>query len=209
MNSTFLEILGYIASLTVLISLLMSSIVKLRWINLLGSAIFSTYGFLIGSLPVGFMNLCTCMINIYYLVKIYNSKEQFKILPLDGDSQYLKHFLDFYKSDISKFNGNYLVDKTKNNFNFFVLRDLVPAGIFSSSKYDESTLNISLDFVIPEYRDFKIGSFIYEENKNYFLNNGFKRFICFTSNNEQMQYLIKMGFKSTTENNQTCFEKLI
>lgn len=39
-NTNFLEILGYIASLIVLISLLMSSIIKLRWINLLGSAVF-------------------------------------------------------------------------------------------------------------------------------------------------------------------------
>lgn len=73
MNFDWLEWLGYLASLIVLISLLMSSIVKLRWINLIGSALFSLYGFLIGALPVGIMNLGIVLINIYYLVKLYSA----------------------------------------------------------------------------------------------------------------------------------------
>jgi hypothetical protein len=77
MNINWLEWLGYLASLIVLISLLMNSILKLRWINLLGSSIFSLYGFLIGALPVGFMNLGIALINIYHLIKIYHSKEYF------------------------------------------------------------------------------------------------------------------------------------
>lgn len=77
MDNNWLEWLGYLASLLVLISLLMNSIIKLRWINLLGSSIFSFYGFLIAALPVGFMNLGIVLINIYHLVKIYHSKEYF------------------------------------------------------------------------------------------------------------------------------------
>ena len=68
MNPQWVEWIGYLASFLVLISLLMSSILKLRWINLLGSTIFSIYGFIIGSLPVAFMNMGTAFINIYYLL---------------------------------------------------------------------------------------------------------------------------------------------
>ena len=75
MEINWLEWLGYLASLIVLISLLMSSIVKLRWINLVGSSLFSLYGFLIGALPVGFMNFGIALINIYYLIQIYRTKE--------------------------------------------------------------------------------------------------------------------------------------
>lgn len=58
------EWLGYIASLIVLISLLMSSVKKLRWINLLGSLTFAVYGFLINALPVAVMNAGIVGINI-------------------------------------------------------------------------------------------------------------------------------------------------
>ncbi|GGA89890.1 YgjV family protein [Ornithinibacillus halotolerans] len=74
MDINWLEWLGYLASLIVLISLLMSSILKLRWINMIGSGLFSLYGFLIGALPVGIMNLGIVFINLYYLVKLYRAK---------------------------------------------------------------------------------------------------------------------------------------
>jgi hypothetical protein len=41
----YLEYIGYVASLIVLISLLMSSVKRLRWINMIGSLIFGAYGF--------------------------------------------------------------------------------------------------------------------------------------------------------------------
>lgn len=75
MEIDWLEWLGYLASVIVLISLLMSDILKLRWINLVGSSLFSLYGFLIGALPVGFMNFGIALINIYYLFKLYSNKE--------------------------------------------------------------------------------------------------------------------------------------
>ncbi|WP_138417511.1 YgjV family protein [Aquibacillus sediminis] len=78
MNIDWLEWLGYLASFIVLVSLLMSNILKLRWINLLGSGLFSLYGFLIGALPVGFMNLGIVFINIYYLVQLYRADAENK-----------------------------------------------------------------------------------------------------------------------------------
>ena len=41
MNDVLLEWIGYIASLIVLVSLLMSSIKKLRWINLFGALMWA------------------------------------------------------------------------------------------------------------------------------------------------------------------------
>lgn len=208
-NTNFLEILGYIASLIVLISLLMSSIIKLRWINLLGSAVFSLYGFLIGAFPVGFMNLCICIINIYYLYKIYGTKEYFKILPLKDNSQYLDYFLDFYKNDINKYSNLNAFNSIDESISFFILRNLVPAGIFIASKHDDETLKIELDFVIPEYRDFKIGAFIYESNKSYFLDKGYSRFICYSSSDTHIKYLKKMEFIEVSENDTNTFVKSI
>ena len=43
MNQVLLEWIGYTASLIVLVSLLMSSIKKLRWINLFGALIFGAW----------------------------------------------------------------------------------------------------------------------------------------------------------------------
>ena len=52
-----LDWIGYLGSLVVLISLLMSSIKKLRWINLVGAVIFAFYGFMISSIPIAYQKI--------------------------------------------------------------------------------------------------------------------------------------------------------
>ncbi|WP_226666197.1 hypothetical protein [Metabacillus litoralis] len=212
MDINLYEWLGYLASLIVLISLLMSSIIKLRWVNLIGSSLFSLYGFLIGALPVGFMNLGIVIINIYYLVKIYSAsakQEYFKILPIEKNSEYFNHFLDFYKEGLKKFTDPVKLKANSYEVSFYILRNMVPAGIFLATKHNEDTLKVELDFVIPEYRDFKIGSFVYEDSKSQFIDKGYSKLISFTSNDEHMSYLRKMGFKEKDENGMVYFEKVL
>lgn len=200
--------MGYAASLIVLISLLMSSIIKLRFLNLFGSCVFSVYGFLIGALPVGLMNLMIAVINVYYLIKIYHSKEYFKLLPVEGHDQYVNVFLEFYREGILKFT-KFHFDADSWDISFFVLRNMVPAGIFLASAYDAKTLKIELDFVIPEYRDFEIGAFIYEKQKKFFIEKGYSRLICTASNPDYVRYLKKMGFNEVSGEAHPFFIKTI
>merc|ERR1711879_725980 len=95
--------IGYIASFVVLVSLLMTSVKKLRWINLAGSVLFGFYGFMIASVPTGIMNVGIAIINIYFLRKMYVYKEYFKLLDIKEKSDYLHLFLNFYKDDITSF----------------------------------------------------------------------------------------------------------
>lgn len=211
MNINLLEWLGYLASILVLISLLMSSIIKLRWINLLGSLIFALYGFLIGALPVGLVNACIVIINIYYLTKIYTvrEKEFFKTLEIDATSKYFQHFIDFYREEIEKYFSHSSFHIKEGSLGFYILRNLVPAGVFLGSKYDETTLLIELDFVIPEYRDFKIGKYVYEDQKDYFLQLGYSRLLSHSLNQQHTQYLIKMGFQEIIEKDKSVFQKVL
>ncbi|MCT4686125.1 hypothetical protein [Vallitalea sp.] len=202
----WLEWLGYLASLIVLVSLLMSSIIKLRWISLLGSFLFSLYGFLIGALPVGFMNLGICFINIYFLFKIYNYKEYFKILPIKKRSLYYDYFLDFYRDEINKFHeSEFSIENS--DVAFYILRNMVPAGIFMSAQLNDNTLKINLDFVVPEYRDFKIANYIFDKNKEYFTDKGYYNLVSFSSNEKHIKYLLKMGFQLDSFEGEKCYMK--
>ena len=189
-----LEYLGYLASIVVLISLLMSSAKKLRWISLLGSIIFSIYGFLITAYPVGIMNALIAIINIFYLYKMYNSKDYFKTLEIDQKSQYLKHFLKFYKDDIAKFFPTTEIDFENADVSFYILRNVVPAGIFVGNKLEDKILKVDFDYVVPTFRDFKMGEYIYKEKKNLFLDKGFESLVTYTNNEKHEKYLKRMGF---------------
>ncbi|SHI34126.1 inner membrane protein [Dethiosulfatibacter aminovorans DSM 17477] len=193
MSGLIIEWIGYIASAIILVSLLMSSIIKLRWINLAGSLIFAAYGYLIGSIPVMIMNLGIVGINSYYLSRIYGAKEKFEILPLDMNSEFYKRFMEYNKREIQKF---FIADEfshTEDSIGFYILRDMVTAGIFIGRKKD-NILEVDLDFVIPAYRDFKTGQFIYKENIPFFKEKGISRITASAKHVEHHNYLMKMGF---------------
>lgn len=203
-----LEYLGYLASVIVLISLLMSSIIKLRWINLLGSITFAIYGFLIGAIPVGFLNIGTSLINIYYLYKIYTSKEYFTLLQFDSPTPYFEYFTSFHQNDIRFFfpKNDYKIDK--EGISFYILRNAVLAGVFVSSRFDDDTLEIHLDYVTKEYRDFKMGSYIFNKQKQLFIEKGYKYLVTYTANPLHEKYLQKMGFVSAPDlssENEICY----
>jgi hypothetical protein len=190
----WLEWLGYTASAIILVSLIMSSVKRLRWINLAGSAVFAVYGMLIGSIPVAVMNIGIVIINIYYLVQMYGQKEYFKILNVGADSEYLKSFLSFYEREISKFSRFDTNVLSRSEVRFFILRNMVVAGIFICSREGLDTLKIELDFATPMYRDFKIGRFIFEKQRAFFHDMGICRLISLSDNPTHTKYLAKMGF---------------
>ncbi|MCR4607972.1 MAG: YgjV family protein, partial [Oscillospiraceae bacterium] len=60
-----IEAVGYCGSLLVLVSFLMTSVVKLRVVNTIGSAIFAIYALIIHSYPTAIMNICLVAINLH------------------------------------------------------------------------------------------------------------------------------------------------
>jgi len=58
---------------------------------------------------------------------------------------------------------------------FFILRNSIPAGLFCAAKRNDDSLFIELDFVIPGYRDLKIGKYVYQ---NIFSDKKIKKIYC-------------------------------
>ncbi|MBR9727539.1 YgjV family protein [Shewanella intestini] len=73
-NMNMIEVVGYMASVMVAISLMMKDIIWLRWINFVGCSLFVIYGVQIDAWPVAGMNAFVGCVNIYHLAKIYRKK---------------------------------------------------------------------------------------------------------------------------------------
>jgi hypothetical protein len=194
MNPDLLQKIGYFASVITASSMMMSSIVKFRWINLVGATIFMTYGFMIGALPVGLLNAFIVGTDIYYLIKIYSRQEQFKTLDVKPDNKYLFEFLAFHHENIQKFFPGFSYKPELNTVSFFVLRNMSVAGIFLAHREEGDVLKVGLDYVIPEYRDFKNGRYIYHRLAIYFEMAGYKKIIVESKSPKYGKYLQKMGF---------------
>ncbi|MGL5634693.1 MAG: YgjV family protein [Sarcina sp.] len=65
-----IEWIGYLASIVVVISLLMTSMGKLRVINSIGCLLFVIYALIVGAYPVALANIVILIINFYNLYKL-------------------------------------------------------------------------------------------------------------------------------------------
>ncbi|NNG26770.1 MAG: hypothetical protein HKM87_04545 [Ignavibacteriaceae bacterium] len=197
------EIIGYTGSALIAISLMMKNIFRLRRVNLIGATTFAIYGLLVQAYPVLILNSFVAIVDVYYLVGMYMQKDAFHLMPvLDHNHLYLNEFLDFHKNDIDKFSPEFNMDKTANASCYFVLRNLVPVGIFIYKNTNPGEANILLDYAIPDYRDMKNAEYLYYTESKFLKEKGIKNLITESSVKEHRKYLKKLGFiESKTEKN--------
>lgn len=188
------ELIGYVASALVAVSLMMSSILKLRLVNLVGSAAFAAYGVLIHAYPVAAMNGFIVLINLYYLHRMLRTREYFHLLSVEPDSQYLRHFLQFYDREIRRFLPDFSYQPAAGDLAVYVLRDMVPAGLLIGRMEPEGRLCVTLDFVIPQYRDFKIGRYLFFGERDFFRARGIREIVSDPGTPAHQAYLRRMGF---------------
>ncbi len=204
-----LEWIGYLASFIILISLIMRSIKRLRLINLFGSILFTIYGYFIGSYPVMVMNAGIVVINLYYLRQMVKTEDYFKVIAVEKEDEYLKAFIAFYRKGIDiamPFSESELLSSSHR---FFILRNMVPAGLFIVKEHSKDTLEITLDYATPAYQDFKTGAQVFKRTADVFKTQGYKKFITFTTSESHQKYLSHMAFTKTEIDKKTAYIKEI
>ena len=190
-----LETIGYAASVLVAVSLMMRSLVRLRAINLIGAAAFSLYGVLIHAYPVAALNGAIAVVDVVYLVQMWRQRDYFTLLEVAHDSEYLRGFVAFHRAAIAEFIPGYAYEPEPRQLNLLVLRNMVPAGALILAPEGE-TARVLLDFVIPGYRDFGVGRFLFDEHRAWFLDRGIRRLVSAPGRPRHAAYLARMGFRA-------------
>ena len=131
---------GYLGSALVVTSLAMRSIVRLRIVGLAGALTFTVYGVLITAWPVVLTNAVILLIHSHFLREILIAKEYFRVLEVRQESQYLKYFLESHRDEIQSIWSGFSFQPSPRLLTLFVLRDLVPAGLFIAEIEDEETI---------------------------------------------------------------------
>ena len=70
----FVELIGYLASVVILIGFTFKGESKIRTINMIGSLLFIVYGLLIKAYPLALLNALAIVVNIRALVKNKNKE---------------------------------------------------------------------------------------------------------------------------------------
>lgn len=155
------ELIGYFSSLLVLVSFLMTSVIRLRIVNSIGAIIFTVYATIIGSYPTALMNLCLVGINMYNLYKLLKSPKRYEVITEEPEAAGLQYFFKYYEEDIRKFFPDFKPGKLEADAAYLVVHDTVPAGVLLGKRKADGGLEIALDYTTPQYRDCSVGRYLY------------------------------------------------
>lgn len=188
---TVVEIIGYIGSALVLVSMLMTSVVKLRIINLTGSVIFAGYALAIRSYPTAIMNICLAGINIYHLYRIFKEEKAYTLIKTDVKDGYFSYLLNSCLSDIKFWFPDFSTEGLGNCFAALVCCESNPACLFIGRELKPGEVEVVLDYAMPAYRDATAGRFLCE----YMAKEGYDKLAFSQKAADHEQYLVKLGYK--------------
>lgn len=193
---TISVIAGYLASVLLAISLLVNNDIKFRWLNTCGGLSFIVYGILVHAFPIILTNSILLLINIYRLVKIYTTMEDFDLIEFKGEEKLMTKFLDFYKKDMDNYFPGFDMKGSAADIRFVVIRDIVIANVFVASLQPDGTALVQLNYTVPKYRDYKVGRFLFEKEKRFLQSKGVRCIAYKKVHNPQHEKFLKvMGFK--------------
>jgi hypothetical protein len=194
-KSFYLQLFGYGASALIAVSLMMSSVKRLRIINLCGASAFAMYGLLIHAYPVALLNSTIVYVNIYHLRRMLRAREFYQLLEVRPHSDFLAYFLKFYGTDIKRILPDFQFVPHERQMAIFILRDCTPVGVFLAEPQTTEKYQVLLDFVIPRYRNLHIGRFLFVENAEIFRKRGVKEIVIRPRTREFGAYLWEVGFE--------------
>lgn len=194
LSKTIIEAIGYLGSFLVVISMLMTSVNRLRIVNTVGSLIFTVYAFIIGSYPTAFMNMCIIGINLYQLYHLAIKDKNFKLLRVNAEDGTVQYLLELYEKDIKKFFPSAAIEASKDcDCVFMVTCDTACAGLLLGNETEEGEIRIIIDYATPAYRDTSVGKYLYARLPEH----GIKRLIFSSKSQGHEDYMKKMGFIKT------------
>ncbi len=189
----FFTWLGYLASLITAISLLMSKPLRLRWLNLSGSALFSIYGVLIGAYPVAVFNGTIVLIDAWYICKIYGSVANFSTVMVSANEPVLNVFLSRFHDDINRYFPGFKARFEQNDFVALQMRDMEVCGVVAGT-LNGGELFIDMDYTSPTNRDYIPGRYFYQKS-SVLKERGILKLWSKPSTQIHQDYLLKMGFE--------------
>ncbi|WP_232828571.1 hypothetical protein [Kribbella monticola] len=189
-----MSIIGWGGSALVVVSLLQTRILRLRVLNLIGCVILVGFNLAIPVWPMVGMNAVLAVINVIQLWRLLRHRHddaEYAVLEVNPTDAYLGHVLTAHGKDISRFNPGFT--SAASPYAFLVQRGERTVGVVLAHDAGNGRAQIDLDYVLPEYRDFTPGEFVYRRS-DVFTDHGFHQVIAPRRMRNSASYLNKVGF---------------
>ena len=166
LSDHWLDVLGWGGSALLVYSLLQSSVLRLRVLNLVACMVLVVFNGFLSVWPMVGMNAVLVAINAWFIAQLLRHRHDataFDVLEVASDDTYLRHVLRVHQADIVRFNPGFAHDAGADQEAFLVQREDETVGVVLL-RTEGDTAHVLLDYVTPRYRDFSPGEFVWRRS---------------------------------------------
>lgn len=188
------EVVGWVGSALVVLSLMQARVLRFRWMNLAGSVVATAYNAVFGIWPFVAMNGAIAVINVYWIRRLLRERHDdgvYEVVEVEPDDAYLAHVMKVHADDIARFRSP-APAPAHGSLAFLIARRDETVGLVLVDDVGDGVGHVELDWVTPRFRDFTPGEFVYRDS-GVFAEHGFRRLVTAARPGEE-EYLTRVGF---------------
>ncbi|MDP5182014.1 hypothetical protein QOZ88_05140 [Blastococcus sp. BMG 814] len=202
-----IDLVGWFGSALLVYSLLQTRVLRFRVLNLLAALVLVGYNAVIAVWPMVAMNVVIAAINaavIWRLQRHRHDVRSYDVVPIGPGEPYLRHVLERHRQDIRRFHPHVQWPPAEGEpLAFLVLTSGDTGGetagvVLAHRTQDRATARIDVDYVLPRYRDFTPGEFVYRPDGP-FAASGVRRVLAPRDVRGADAYLARTGFRAEGE----------
>ncbi|GAB4067708.1 hypothetical protein GCM10028777_24510 [Angustibacter speluncae] len=193
--TVWLEVIGWVGSAVLVLSLAQARVLRFRLLNLVASVVLTGYNAALGVWPMVAMNAVIAVLDAYHLVRLLRSRDDeatYEVVRVRPDDEYLGHVLASHAADIDKHNPGWVAEPAGRSA-FLVVRETETVGVVLVRDEGEGEGRVELDYVLPRFRDFSVGKFVYRHGGR-LTGQGLRRLVADTRMPDQDHYFPRVGF---------------
>ena len=174
---SWVDVLGWLGSALLVVSLLQARVLRFRVLNLAACLSLVVFNSLVQVWPMVGMNVATSAINLWFLVRLLRDRHDesaFDVLQVRPDDAYFQHFLRVHHTDIGRTHPAF-AGTEPDDLAFQVEKGDETVGVVLVRR-DGDVARVQLDYVTPRFRDFSPGEFVWRRSPR-LRDRGFRRVV--------------------------------
>ncbi|MFT4265557.1 MAG: hypothetical protein QM572_19420 [Nocardioides sp.] len=162
-----LEIVGWVGSGVLVLSLLQTQVLRFRLVNTVGTLVLFGYQLALHIWPMVALNGLLAVINLVFVARLLRDRHRtdaFEVLRVDGEDPYLQRIMTVQAREIASFAPGVDAAAARSaDHAFVILKGTEIVGVVLI-RADGDIARVVLDYVVPRYRDLTPGEFLWQRS---------------------------------------------